>query len=138
LWQALWLILKIEHLGCRGEVDQTGAAVQAHIGEKIGFVNLTILGAGNSDAGGHFLVHQGGEIIGGAIPGGGLAAQIPPLIGPQHAVVDEEEINPVALGVGDLGQLKAPGRRGVVVFAQDEQEISHDFLLTVTDLSPYD
>ena len=69
--------LKVEHFGFGCQIDQMGTPVQNHVGEKFGLVNLTILGAGDSDPDGHGLFHQIGEIVTGGIPGNGLLVQVP-------------------------------------------------------------
>ena len=92
-----------------------GAAVKGHVGEEIGLVNLTSFCAGNSDPDKHILFHEIGEIIVGAVACGCFYIEIPFGVGPEHPVVNEEEIHPVFFLTGDLGQLKTPGRLLIVI-----------------------
>lgn len=52
--------LKVEYLGFSGKIDQMGSAIENHIGEKLGLVNLTGLGARNSDSDRDFLLDKVG------------------------------------------------------------------------------
>ena len=71
------IALEVEDLGVRCQIDQMGAAVQHHVREKVGVVNLTSLGAGNSNANWNLIFHQVGEIIIGAVPGFCFNGHIP-------------------------------------------------------------
>jgi hypothetical protein len=84
------IALEIEDFGVRCQIDQMGAAVQHHVREKVGLVNLTSLGAGNSDPDGHLVIDKIGEIVVGAVPRGRFQIEIPVRIGPHDAAVDQE------------------------------------------------
>jgi xanthine/CO dehydrogenase XdhC/CoxF family maturation factor len=47
-----------------------GAAIQDHVGKEFFLVNLTSIGAGSSDANGHLVFDQVGQVVIGAITGG--------------------------------------------------------------------
>jgi hypothetical protein len=121
--------LEVEHLRFGRKVDQMWAAVEQHIGKKLGLVNLTSLGTGDSNPNGDFLFNEIGQVVVGTVTGDRLLSEVPGLVCPGHSTVDEEQIHLVALGVSDLCKLKTSCRCIVVVFAQDEQKISHLFLL---------
>jgi len=93
-----------------------GAAIHHHIGKELCLVNLTGLGARNSDPDGYLVLHQVRQIVVGAIAGPGLCIHVPARIRPHHSVINKENINRMSLGVGDLGELKTPGRTIDLVF----------------------
>jgi hypothetical protein len=114
---------KIKNPGFCGQVYEVRSAVQAHIGEEIGLVNLTGLGARGSDADGDFVLYQVRQIIPRAVPGAGFDAEIPVLTGPHHPAIDEKDGDGITLGMSKFGKLKAPGGRSIVIAAQGEQKI---------------
>jgi hypothetical protein len=82
--------LEIKHLRFGGQIDQMRPPVEDHVGEKIFLVNLTSIGARNSDTDGNLAFDQKGQIIIGAITGLRADGQIPTLVGPHHAIVNQE------------------------------------------------
>jgi hypothetical protein len=106
---------EIDHLGLSGEIDEVGAAVEDHVAEEIVLVNLTSLGAGNSDPDGDLVFHQIVQVVVWAVSGGSFDREVPCLVGPQHAAVDKENVYGVPLFPGNLGELKTPRRLFVVV-----------------------
>jgi hypothetical protein len=96
------------------------APIQNHIGEKLGFVHLTGLGAGNSDPDRDLLFHQIGQVIIRAVAGGGFEGQVSAGIGPFYPVVNEKQINRMAFGMGNFTKLKTAGCLVYIVSAQDK------------------
>jgi hypothetical protein len=100
-------------------------AIEDHVGEEFGLVNLTSVGAGDSDSDWHFFFNQIRQVVVGAITRGGLLTQIPGFVRPGYASIDEEEVHFVLFRVSDLGKLETPCCRFIVVLIQDKQKISH-------------
>jgi hypothetical protein len=109
--------LKIKHLGICGKIDQVGAAIQDHVGGKICLVNLTGIGAWNSDSNGNLLFNEIGEVIVWTVPGCRFDTQISFLVRPQYAVIYKKQVHRMLFTVGDLCQLKTTGRRFVFITA---------------------
>jgi hypothetical protein len=122
--------LEVEDLGFDGKIDQVRRSVKQHIGKEFGLVDLTSLGARNSDSDGDLLFDQIRQIVVGTVPGSRLDAEIAGFVCPGHAVVNEENVDLMFLGVCDLGELKTSRRRLIVVLAQNEKKICHGFLLS--------
>jgi hypothetical protein len=122
--------LEIKDLGFGSHVDQVRAAVQGHVGKEVLLVNLTSLGTGDSNTDRHFVLHQVWQVVAGAVACRGFCVEITPLVGPDHPVIDEKQIDRVPLLVGNLGKLETARRRLDVVTAQNEQKITHPFLLS--------
>jgi hypothetical protein len=118
-------ILEIEDLRFRSHIDQMGTTIQLHVREELRFIHFAILGAGSAQANQHFVFDKVGQVIIGAIPGGGLLVEVPGLVRPGHSPIDEEEIHLMTFRMSDLCELKAPRCSFIVILAQDEQEISH-------------
>jgi hypothetical protein len=85
-------------------------AVQSHVREEFGLVNLTGVGAGNSDPDWYPVFNQIGQIIIRAVTRGGLFIQIPVFVGPGDAPIDKKHIRLVPFGMGDFRELETPGR----------------------------
>jgi hypothetical protein len=94
-----------------------GAAVQRHVGKKIGLVNLTGIGTGNSDPYGHIVCDQVGQVILGAISGLRFYFQISGFIPPQNGAVDKKQVDRMAFFMGDFGKLETPGSLFVIIVA---------------------
>jgi len=74
--------LKVKNLSFCGQINKRAACIHRHVGVKFCLVNLTSLGAGNSDANGDFVFNQIGQKIIRAIAGSCLCGQIPRRIRP--------------------------------------------------------
>jgi hypothetical protein len=120
-----YLSLKVEDFGFRGQIDQMGTSVKTHIGKELGLVNLTSLGAGNSDPNGDFLLHQIGEIVIRAITRDGFHTEVSGFVRPCYPTVNKEQVYHVPLGMGNLCKLETPGCRLVVILAQDKKKTDH-------------
>jgi hypothetical protein len=121
---------KIEDLGLGSHVDQVGATVQNHVGKEVLLVNLTSLGAGDSDTDGHLVLHQIRQVVIGAIAGWGLCVEVAALIGPEHPLVNKKDVDAVPLLVGNLGELETTRRRLNVITTQNKKKLTHSFLLS--------
>ena len=99
---------EIEHLGLGCHVDQVGAAIEHHVAVELGLVELTVLGAGRTNAHRHLVFDQVGQVVADAIAGVGLLTAVTILIAQSHRC-HYKEIDLVALGIGDHGKLKAAG-----------------------------
>jgi hypothetical protein len=97
-----------------------GASIQHHVREEFGLVNLTGLGARNSDSDGHLVVDQIRQIIVGTVSGFGLNAEISLGISPMNAIVDEKQVRLMSFGMGNLGKLETSCGRLVVILAQNK------------------
>jgi hypothetical protein len=75
-------ILKIKNLSFGSQINQRAARIHGHVRVKFGLVNLTSVGAGNSDANGDFVFNQIRQKIIRAIAGSCLFGQIPRRIRP--------------------------------------------------------
>jgi hypothetical protein len=107
-----------------------GATVQNHVRKEVFLVNLTTLCAGDSDTDRNFIVHQIRQVVIGAIACLGLCIEVSPLIGPEHPVIDEKNVDGVPLLVGNLGELETTRCRLNIITAQNKQKITHPFLLS--------
>jgi hypothetical protein len=94
-----------------------GTAIQSHVGEKFGLVNLTGVCAGNSDPDGDLVFNQIGQILVRAVTGGRLFIQISVFIGPGDTPIDKKHIRIVPFGMGDFSKLKTSGCCLIVVAA---------------------
>jgi hypothetical protein len=120
--------LKVEHFSLGGQVDQVGPAVQHHVGEESALVNLTRLGAGNSDTDGNIVLHQIPKVVIGTITGGCFDGKITARIRPHDAAVNEKQIYRVPFFMGDFGELKTAGCFFAFILAQYKEKIRHDGL----------
>jgi hypothetical protein len=64
--------------------------IQHHIGEELGLVDLTSLGAGNSDSYRDFLLHQIRKIVVGTVTRRGLCIEISGLVRPRYSPVNKK------------------------------------------------
>jgi hypothetical protein len=95
-----------------------GTAIKDHVREKFRLVNLTSLGTGDSDANRDFVFHKIGQVIIGAIAGGGFLGNVPFVVGPKNAIIYQKKVDRMTLGVGDLSELKASCRFLFVILAE--------------------
>jgi hypothetical protein len=116
---------EVKNLCIRGEIHEMRASVQKHVGKEFGLVNLTSLGAGNSDPDRDFMLYQVGQIILWTIAGYCFDRKIPGGIGPFHASVDKKNIYLVSFFAGDFRKLKTSGRLFIVILSKREQKIRH-------------
>jgi len=98
-------------------------AVHQHIGEEVGLVHLTSLGARGSDANRDFVFHQVCQMIARTVPGVCFDAEIPVFIRPRHAIINEKDIDSMTFGMGDSGEMKTSGGRSIVIPAQGKQKV---------------
>lgn len=70
-------VSKIDHFGLCGQIDQMGATVKNHVGEKRCLVNLTGSGTGRSDPDGDLVFDQVGQIVIGTVACRSQSSQIP-------------------------------------------------------------
>jgi hypothetical protein len=81
-------------------------AVQQHVGEKIGLVNLTSSGTGRSDPNGDFILLKIRKIVFRAIASYRFFREIAGIIGPLRTILDKKNVYLVSFFVGELGELK--------------------------------
>ena len=93
--QAKWPS-KIKHFRFGSQIYQMGGTIKKHVRKEAFLVNLTRLGARNSNANGDLVLDQVGQIIIRAISGGRVNIQISSGISPIHAIVDEKQIRLVS------------------------------------------
>lgn len=86
-----------------------GATVQSHVAEKIGFVHVPVFRTERANSDVDLIFHPVGQVVVGAVAGGGLGPYIPVLVCPGDPAVDEAHVHVMALGVGDLDKLEAAG-----------------------------
>ena len=101
-----FMILEIEDLRFCGKINEMWSAIKHHVREEFRLVNLTSLGAGNSDPYGHFFFNQVGQIVVGAVAGRCLLIKVPGFVRPRYSPVNEEKIYPVFFCVGNLCELE--------------------------------
>ena len=85
---------------------------------EFGLVELAILRAGCADTDLHLVFHQVGQIIVDTVAGHRLLAAVFILHCPINSAVDEKEVDPVAFGVGDLGELETACRFFEIIVAK--------------------
>jgi hypothetical protein len=117
--------LKIEHLALGNQINQMRGAVQQHVGEKVGLVNLTGICARRSDPDGNVVFQEVRKIVIRTIPGNGFFIEIQSFVGPSCTFLDKENIDLVPLFVCELGELKTSCSQVDVVFAECVDEICH-------------
>lgn len=83
-------------------------AIKQHIVEKFRLVNLTGIGTRRSDPNGNLVFEYVRKVVAGAVSGYRLFREIPSVVGPQCAIIDEKDIDIVSLFMGDFGELKTP------------------------------
>jgi hypothetical protein len=88
--------LKIKHFPLRHQVNKMGSTVEQHIGEKVGLVNLTGICAWRSNPYRDLVFHQIRKIILRTISSDGLFFEIPRIVGPQRAILNEKYVNAVS------------------------------------------
>jgi len=81
-------------------------AIEHHIGEKFGLVNLTSIGTRRSDPNGNLLFEYVRKIVAGAVSGDALFREIPSVVGPQCAILDEKDMDIMSFFMSDFGELK--------------------------------
>jgi len=117
--------LEIKNFGFGRHVNQVRPAVQDHIGMKLSFIKVSVVGAGSADSDPDLIFHQIRKIIINAVTGNRFHAAIKTFYGPVDSAVDEEKVYMVPLGMGDLGKLKTSGCFFVVIVMQHKQETGH-------------
>ena len=85
--------LKIKHFPLGHQVNKMWSAVEQHIGKELGLVNLTGICAWRSNSYRDLVFHQIGEIIIRTISGYGLFFEVPRVVGPQRAILNEKYVN---------------------------------------------
>jgi len=90
------------------------SAVEQHIGMEFGLVQFPVFGTGRADPCLDLVFHQIGQVVVGAIPGIGLLTAVLVLYSPFDSAIDEEQIDFMPLGMGDLGELETTGRLLIV------------------------
>jgi hypothetical protein len=74
--------LKIKHLALGNQIDQMWGAVQQHVGEKFGLVNLTGICTRRSDPDGYVFFQEVRKIVIRTISGNGFFLEFPSFVGP--------------------------------------------------------
>jgi hypothetical protein len=87
------MLLKIKNLGFCSQINQRATGVHRHIVIKFGLVNLTSVGAGNSDTNGNFVFDQIGQKIIGTVSGRCVFGHIPGRIRPHDTVFNKKNVH---------------------------------------------
>ena len=87
--------LEVEDFRFSGKIYEVRSPIEDHVVEKPSLVNLTSLGAGDSDPNRDFILHEIRKEVIGAVASDGFLVHVPCLVRPRHPSVDEEEVHRV-------------------------------------------
>ena len=88
--------LKIKHFPLSHQINKMWSTIEQHIGKELGLVNLTSIRARRSNPYRDLVFNQIGKIIIRTISGYGLFFEIPRVVGPQRAILNEKYVNVVS------------------------------------------